>query len=278
MEKHITMAKAAELLGVTTKTLRIWDATGKLKTVRTPGNQRRVPESEISRLLGAGGSMNNIRRLYHGSPNPDFRPYYGGGKDYHDYGKGLYCTEHPESAKEWACQHDGITISYVYVYELDMSELDPVLDLYKYEPVYWLSALARYRFDLKESRARRERREQFMELFPINCDSYELIEGWRADDRYFAYLSAFLGMDMSYEAIMQAIKLGDLGRQVVVKGERAYSKNRQVDKYVISGEEYFKYRKLYIKRDSNARDSLKQVRDIPGIMVDEIIRNGGVGI
>jgi len=51
MEKHYTLLKAAELLGVTTQTLRNWDNAGKIRTIRTPGNQRRIPESEISRLL-----------------------------------------------------------------------------------------------------------------------------------------------------------------------------------------------------------------------------------
>ena len=51
MEKHYTLKKAAELLGVTTQTLRNWDNAGKIKTIRTPGNQRRIPESEIARFL-----------------------------------------------------------------------------------------------------------------------------------------------------------------------------------------------------------------------------------
>lgn len=51
VEKHYTLLKAAELLGVTTQTLRNWDNSGKICAIRTPGNQRRIPESEISRLL-----------------------------------------------------------------------------------------------------------------------------------------------------------------------------------------------------------------------------------
>jgi len=51
MEKHYTLSKAAELLGVTTQTLRNWDNSGKIKTIRTPGNQRRIPESEIFRFI-----------------------------------------------------------------------------------------------------------------------------------------------------------------------------------------------------------------------------------
>jgi len=51
MEKHYTLSKAAELLGVTTQTLRNWDNAGKIRAIRTPGNQRRIPDSEIARLL-----------------------------------------------------------------------------------------------------------------------------------------------------------------------------------------------------------------------------------
>jgi len=51
MEKHYTLLKAAELLGVTTQTLRNWDNAGKIRTIRTPGNQRRIPESEIAKFL-----------------------------------------------------------------------------------------------------------------------------------------------------------------------------------------------------------------------------------
>ena len=52
MEKHYTLSEAAKIFGVTTKTLRIWDNSGKIITIRTPGNQRRIPESEILRLTG----------------------------------------------------------------------------------------------------------------------------------------------------------------------------------------------------------------------------------
>jgi len=53
LEKHYNLLKAAELLGVTTQTLRNWDNAGKIRTIRTPGNQRRIPESEILRLSGS---------------------------------------------------------------------------------------------------------------------------------------------------------------------------------------------------------------------------------
>jgi len=39
-------------LGVTTKTIQRWDKQGKIRVVRTIGGRRRIPESEIKRILG----------------------------------------------------------------------------------------------------------------------------------------------------------------------------------------------------------------------------------
>ena len=52
MEKYYSLSEAAKILSVTTKTLRVWDNTGKITAIRTPGNQRRISESEILRLTG----------------------------------------------------------------------------------------------------------------------------------------------------------------------------------------------------------------------------------
>ena len=46
--------EAAYELGVSTKTIHRWDEAGKLRTVRTIGNQRRIPVEEIWRLRSLG--------------------------------------------------------------------------------------------------------------------------------------------------------------------------------------------------------------------------------
>ena len=43
--------QAAEMLGVSVETLRRWEADGRLTVGRSPGGQRLVPLSEVSRLL-----------------------------------------------------------------------------------------------------------------------------------------------------------------------------------------------------------------------------------
>ena len=51
-EKLYTVKQASEVLGVHPKTIQKWDKEGKIKVIRTPGGRRRIPESEIKRLLG----------------------------------------------------------------------------------------------------------------------------------------------------------------------------------------------------------------------------------
>ena len=46
------MKEASKLLGVTVRTIQRWDKEGKIRCVRTIGGKRRVPESEIKRILG----------------------------------------------------------------------------------------------------------------------------------------------------------------------------------------------------------------------------------
>jgi putative resolvase len=52
MERLYTLKEAKKLLGVTTKTIQRWDKEGKMRVVRTVGGRRRIPESEIKRILG----------------------------------------------------------------------------------------------------------------------------------------------------------------------------------------------------------------------------------
>ena len=45
------IGEAAKLLGVRVETLRTWERAGKLKTDRTTGGQRIVPQAEVARIL-----------------------------------------------------------------------------------------------------------------------------------------------------------------------------------------------------------------------------------
>ena len=51
MDKLYSISKAAEMLGVTPKTLRVWDKENKLKPVLTSGGHRRYRESDINKII-----------------------------------------------------------------------------------------------------------------------------------------------------------------------------------------------------------------------------------
>ncbi|MEM2647665.1 MAG: helix-turn-helix domain-containing protein, partial [Candidatus Bathyarchaeia archaeon] len=52
IEKLLTLSEACKRLGVHPNTLRKWDRQGKVRVVRTVGGRRRIPESEVERLMG----------------------------------------------------------------------------------------------------------------------------------------------------------------------------------------------------------------------------------
>jgi len=52
MEKLYRVKEVAEILGVHPKTVQKWAREGKIKVVYTVGGRRRIPESELRRLLG----------------------------------------------------------------------------------------------------------------------------------------------------------------------------------------------------------------------------------
>ena len=53
MEQY-RLREAAELLGISYQTLKLWIYQKKIRSMKTPGGHHRVPRSEIERLSGAG--------------------------------------------------------------------------------------------------------------------------------------------------------------------------------------------------------------------------------
>jgi len=51
-QKLFSVSKAAKVLGVTPKTIRVWDKENKLKVVLSPGGNRMIPIEEINKILG----------------------------------------------------------------------------------------------------------------------------------------------------------------------------------------------------------------------------------
>lgn len=161
--------------------------------------------------------------LYHGSTEIIEQPLFGAGKRTNDYGRGFYCTENVELAKEWACMKgtDGVA----NIYQFDISGLK-VLDLNsgKYSILTWLAVLARYRSYWENGNISREAKEYLMKNFFVSPEKYDVVRGYRADDSYFTFAKNFVSNGISLEQLKKAMFLGALGEQIVLKSEAAFSR------------------------------------------------------
>lgn len=69
----------------------------------------------------------------------------------------------------------------------------------------------------------RRAKQYLIDNFSVNVNAYDLITGYRADDSYFDYAESFLNNAISVEQLSQAMRLGKLGEQVVIKSQFAFS-------------------------------------------------------
>ena len=187
--------------------------------------------------------------LYHGSEYIIDKPLLDGGKPYNDYGRGFYCTEHPDMAREWSVtsDHDG----YLNIYEFDISGLK-VLDLNKYPVMTWLAVLLDNRSFETNAPLAKEAKAYILKEFLIDYSSYDVITGYRADDSYFSFAQDFISGIISYEQLGEAMRLGGLGNQIVLKSPKAFEHIRYTGCEKISKQIWLPKRQ---ERDHRARSA-----------------------
>lgn len=191
-----------------------------------------------------------VKRIYHGSENIIEKPIYGYGKSYNDYGVGFYCTEAIEMAKEWGVSAD--FNGYANIYDLDMTDLTVLnLEDSEYCILHWLNILLQNREFEMSSLLARDAKEYLNENFFVDYSSVDIITGYRADDSYFSFAQDFINGTISFRQLSNAMHLGKLGIQIVLKSEKAFSKLSYIGNEIAKKDEWFAKRQL---RDKRARD------------------------
>lgn len=190
-----------------------------------------------------------IKKLYHGSSSIIEKPVFGYGKAYNDYGSGFYCTDSLEMAKEWGVGkgQDG----YANCYELDCAGLK-ILDLNspEYCILHWLAVLLENReFDVPSGLAL-EAREYLLQNFAVNYSDSDVMIGYRADDSYFSFAQDFINGTISYRQLSNAMHLGSLGQQFVLKSKTAFDRIRFTGYEIAASSEWYAGKML---RDQSAR-------------------------
>lgn len=190
-----------------------------------------------------------LRKLYHGSKDIIPKPVYGYGKKYNDYGLGFYCTEDINMAKEWAATAN--QNGYANCYELECSDLK-ILDLNaeQFCILHWLTILLQNReFDTPSGLAY-EAKSYLLENFKVDYSAYDAIIGYRADDSYFSFAQDFINGTISYRQLNNAMHLGKLGQQFVLKSRKAFSLIKFTGYELAEHTEWFNKKN---KRDKSAR-------------------------
>lgn len=175
--------------------------------------------------------------LYHGSSEIIETPVYGYGSDKNDYGRGFYCTKSPELAKEWACPT--VKDGFANKYEFNISELK-VLYLNKegYNILNWIAILLNNRVFQKRSPISRQASAYILKEFLPDISGYDVIWGYRADDSYFSYAKDFLNNVISVSQLSQAMKLGELGEQIVLMSPKAFDNIKFIEYEIADGSIY----------------------------------------
>ncbi|MBQ7226812.1 MAG: DUF3990 domain-containing protein [Clostridia bacterium] len=213
--------------------------------------------------------------IYHGSKDIIERPEFGKGNKKNDYGLGFYCTENVELSKEWACSNNE-TNGYANQYEIDLSAYK-VLDLReeKYSILNWMALLLKFRtFDVNTPISA-QAKEYILENFYVDVEEYDVIIGYRADDSYFSFAKDFINNTISVQQLAEAMRLGELGIQIVLKSKRAFDTVKYISYELAECKEYYVKR---VSRDKKARESYLSghrhnlVSD--GLFVMDIIRKG----
>lgn len=209
--------------------------------------------------------------LYHGSPEIIEKPIYGKGKAYNDYGKGFYCTENLELAKEWACT-EGVD-GYANQYEIETDNLRILnLSADEYTILHWLALLMTYRKLRLSTPVMKRGAEWLKEHFLVDIDDYDAIIGYRADDSYFSFARAFVNNEIPLGQLSHAMRLGKLGEQFVLKSPKAFESTKFVSYKSADNTVYYARRKV---RDDEARAAFfaeLEKEDIDGLYMRDIIR------
>lgn len=211
--------------------------------------------------------------IYHGSDHIIEQPVFGEGKSHNDYGRGFYCTEHVELAKEWACSAD--SDGYASHYQLELDGLTVLnLNAPEYNILNWLAILLENRkFNVADGLPQRAK-AYLLAHFKVDYKKYDVIIGYCANDSYFSYAGDFVSGTLSLSDLSEAMRLGKLGEQVVLKTKKAFKALTFVEAVKAPCQEYFA---RYKSRDEETRARYRQIASKPvaesEIYVLDIIRN-----
>lgn len=187
--------------------------------------------------------------LFHGSNHVIEEPVWGEGNPRNDYGLGFYCTESLELAKEWGVSDE--SDGFANEYSLDTTGLDFLnLNNGDYSILHWLAILLENRTFHVSGDIAPLAKSFILDRFSVDYRDRDVICGYRADDSYFAFANSFLNNALTLDRLEQAMALGNLGEQVVLRSKKAFAQLRFTSSYTADKTIYYPRKAA---RDGEAR-------------------------
>ena len=116
--------------------------------------------------------------------------------------------------------------------------------------LHWLTILLEnLEFDVSTPLAA-EAKEYLIQNCHLDYLSYDIIIGYRADDSYFSFASDFINGAISYRQLSNAMRLGKLGQQFVLKSRQAFARLEFLGYETADCREWYKKKSF---RDKSAR-------------------------
>jgi hypothetical protein len=209
--------------------------------------------------------------LWHGSSHVIKHPEYGLVKPNNDYGRGFYCTRSVELAKEWACAGLDDGFANRYTLTTDGLTLPGPVPAALHHPE--LAGPAGRKPSFQPTTAVAAQGIEYLKQVSLpDASQADVIVGYRADDSYFSFARAFVNNAISLDQLAEAMRLGELGKQIVLASPQAFAALRFQGCEIARASTYHGLRN---ERDRTAREAYRRnsaEADLDGLFMRDIIR------
>ena len=105
----------------------------------------------------------------------------------------------------------------------------------------------------------------------MDIKAYDVIIGYRADDSYFSFAQDFVANVISFRQLDEAMHLGKLGEQIVLKSKKAFDRITFMDSIPAQKEEYFAKKMMHDMEARKAyRNRKRQLAEESGVPIRQI--------
>jgi hypothetical protein len=145
----------------------------------------------------------------------------------------------------------------------------------EYNILNWLAVLTHYRSYWQNGSISEEAKDYLQRHFFVDPTPYDVIIGYRADDSYFTFAQDFVSNTIPLSKLSEAMRLGKLGEQIVLKSERSFTRIHFAGAEPASASIYYEKKTM---RDRNARREYRKAKKsddtIHGLYMLDIMREG----